>query len=64
MLVATIAFGLNGPFSNALLIDGTLSPWLHMACRFGTACILFWLTSLVSDCRSGVVMEMAKAKSP
>lgn len=47
MLVATIAFGLNGPFSNALLIDGTLSPWLHMACRFGTACILFWLASLV-----------------
>lgn len=47
MLLATIAFGLNGPFSNALLIDGVLSPWLHMACRFGTSCVVFWLASLV-----------------
>lgn len=50
MLVTTLAFGLNGPFSNALLVDGTLSPWLHMACRFGTACLLFWLASLVVPC--------------
>ena len=47
MLLATVAFGLNGPFSNALLIDGVLSPWLHMACRFGTSCVVFWLTSLL-----------------
>lgn len=46
MLLATIAFGLNGPFSNAMLIDGTLSPWLHMACRFGVSCGVYWLVSL------------------
>lgn len=47
MLLATIAFGLNGPFSKALLIDGVLSPWLHMACRFEASCVVFWLASLV-----------------
>jgi drug/metabolite transporter (DMT)-like permease len=46
MVVTAIAFGLNGPFSNALLIDGTLSPWLHMACRFGGACAVYWIASI------------------
>lgn len=45
ILIATLIFGLNGPFSNDLLATGILSPWVHMSARFGVSAILFWIVS-------------------
>ena len=45
MLCVTIIFGINGPFTKALL-GGGLTPYTHMFCRFLGATILFWIASL------------------
>ncbi|MDN8986038.1 EamA family transporter, partial [Staphylococcus aureus] len=38
-------FGINGPFTKALL-GGGLTPYTHMFCRFLGATILFWIASI------------------
>ncbi|WP_297161182.1 DMT family transporter, partial [uncultured Porphyromonas sp.] len=45
MLCVTIIFGINGPFTKALL-GGGLTPYTHMFCRFLGATILFWIASI------------------
>ena len=45
MLCVTIIFGINGPFTKALL-GGGLTPYTHMFCRFLGATILFWIASM------------------
>ena len=45
MLCVTIIFGINGPFTKALL-GGGLTPCTHMFCRFLGATILFWIASI------------------
>lgn len=45
MLCVTIIFGMNGPFTKALL-GGGLTPYTHMFCRFLGATILFWIASI------------------
>ncbi|WP_282918231.1 DMT family transporter [Porphyromonas macacae] len=45
LIIATLIFGLNGPFSKILLSPGGIIPEVHILVRFVGATFLFWLTS-------------------
>lgn len=45
LIIATLIFGLNGPFSKILLSPGGITPEVHILVRFVGATFLFWLTS-------------------